>query len=195
MPVSNTVTAFAGERRLAMGSPIEVVRAIEAASAGGAAGTILVFDNETGAQVDLDLRAVEPEPSAASTRGDESEARRAGRPKLGVVAREVTLLPRHWEWLASQPGGASVTLRKLVDAARKADIDQGAGRRAREAADRFMGAMLGNAPHFEEASRALYRGERSCFLELTQDWPADLRDHVRRLAAPSFGDAPAEARA
>lgn len=195
MQGSKTVTAFAGEKRFAMGSPVEVARAIQTACPGGTGETILVFDNDTGEQVELDPRIVEPEPSAASQRGDEGEARRAGRPKLGVVAREVTLLPRHWEWLASQPGGASVTLRKLVDAARKADIDEGAGRRAREAADRFMGAMLGNAPHFEEASRALYRGERSCFLELTQDWPADLRDHVRQLAAPSFADAPAEVRA
>ena len=100
----------------------------------------------------------------------------------------MTLLPRHWDWLGNQPGGASVTLRKLVEMARKADVEQAAGRRAREAADRFMGAMLGNAPHYEEASRALYRGEGSRFLDLTQDWPADLRDHARRLAAPAFGD-------
>ena len=143
MQNSKTVTAFAGEKRLAMGSPIEVARAIQAACPGGAAGTILVFDNETGAQVDLDLRTVEPEPSAASPRGDEGEARRAGRPKLGVVAREVTLLPRHWEWLAGQPGGASVTLRKLVDAARKADIDKGAGRRAARGGRSLHGGNAG----------------------------------------------------
>lgn len=190
----DTVTAFAGETRLAKGHRSEVIRAIRAAGHASADGTILVFDDGTGAQLDLDLRAPGPEAPEASADREDGTARRAGRPKLGVVAREVTLLPRHWDWLAGQPGGASVTLRKLVDSARRADVDQGAVRRAREAADRFMGAMLGNAPHYEDASRALYRGDRSRFWELTQDWPADLRDHARQLAAGSFGPVSQEAR-
>jgi hypothetical protein len=189
MHSSGTVTAFAEGRLVASGSKAEVGRAIKGTGADAANGTILVFDDETGAQVDLDLRLVEPEPSNMPVAAEEPEGKRAGRPKLGVVAREVTLLPRHWDWLASQSGGASVTLRKLVEAARRAEGDQGASRRAREAADRFMGAMLGNAPHYEDASRALYRGDRERFQELTQAWPADLRDYARRLAAPSFGEA------
>jgi hypothetical protein len=188
MQHSGTVTAFKGERRLATGSREEVVRTLRAAGLQGADGAVLVFDDDTGAHVDLDVHAPAAEPQLSAVGEEDVGARRAGRPKLGVVAREVTLLPRHWEWLASQPGGASVTLRKLVEAARRADGEQAAGRRAREAADRFMGAMLGNAPHYEEASRALYRGERSRFEDLTQDWPADLRDHARRLAAPAFGE-------
>ena len=159
MHSSGTVTAFAEGRLVASGSKAEVARAIKETGADAANGTILVFADETGAQVDLDLRLVEPEPSNGLWRRGAGRER-AGRPKLGVVAREVTLLPRHWDWLASQSGGASVTLRKLVEAARRAEGDQGASRRAREAADRFMGAMLGNAPHYEDASRALYRGER-----------------------------------
>ena len=118
---------------------------------------------------------------------EEPEGKRAGRPKLGVVAREVTLLPRHWEWLASQSGGASVTLRKLVDTARRAEGDQGAARRAREAADRFMGAMLGNALIMRMPRAPCTGATVSASMNSRMGWPADLRDHARRLAAPSFG--------
>jgi hypothetical protein len=103
-----------------------------------------------------------------------------------VVAREVTLLPRHWDWLADQPGGASVALRKLIDTARGSGETRMVARRAQEAADRVMTAMLGNQPGYEEASRALYAGDQAKFFVLTGPWPTDLRDYVRRLAAPSF---------
>jgi hypothetical protein len=104
-----------------------------------------------------------------------------------VVAREVTLLPRHWDWLAAQPGGASVVLRKLVDAARAAAGDDGVARQAQEAADRFMSAILGNQPGYEEAARALYGGDRARFEGLAAAWPEDLAAHALRLAAPAFG--------
>ena len=103
-----------------------------------------------------------------------------------MVAREVTLLPRHWEWLAAQPGGASVTLRKLVEQARAQDGGRQAIREAQQAADRFMLAMLGNQPGYEDASRALYAGDGERFVMLTESWPRDLRDHVRRLAAAAL---------
>jgi hypothetical protein len=115
--------------------------------------------------------------------------RQPGRPKLGVVAREVTLLPRHWEWLSGQPGGASAALRRLVDAARAANAGKDRIRHAQEAGDRFMAAALGNQPGYEEASRALYAGEESRFAALTQDWPCDLRDCARRMAAAAFDEA------
>jgi hypothetical protein len=114
-----------------------------------------------------------------------SEPRGRGRPKLGVVAREVTLLPRHWEWLAAQPGGASVALRKLVEEARKANGDRDRHRTARDAAYHFMSAMAGNLPNFEEASRALFADDRRRFTSLIAAWPADIRDHVVKLA---YGD-------
>jgi len=186
-----TVTAFAGERLLAAGPAPEVALAIRAAAAMNGDAALLVFDDRTGRQVDFDLSGSEadirarlasekPAPQAASAR------RSPGRPKLGVVAREVTLLPRHWEWLAEQSGGASVTLRRLVDAARNAEADPARARKARETADRFMAAMLGNRPGYEEASRALYAGDHGRFMELSEPWPVDLRDHARRLAAPGF---------
>ena len=110
-----------------------------------------------------------------------------GRPKLGVVAREVTLLPRHWEWLAQQSGGASVALRKLVDEARRAGEDRDRVRQAQEAAYRFMSAMAGNKANYEDAIRALFAGEAARFENLIAEWPADVRDHAAR---PLKGDCP-----
>lgn len=116
----------------------------------------------------------------------EAVPRGPGRPKLGVVAREVTLLPRHWEWLNGQPGGASVALRKLVDEARRANDGKDRVRQAREAAYRFMSVMAGNERGFEEATRALFAGDRERFEEFVASWPADVRDHAKRLAAAAF---------
>ena len=110
------------------------------------------------------------------------EPRGRGRPKLGVVAREITLLPRHWEWLGTQPGGASVALRKLVEEARRANGDVDRARAAKEAAYRFMSTMAGNLAGFEEASRALFADDRRRFVGLIAGWPDDIRDHVVKLA-------------
>lgn len=186
-----TVTAFAGDRLLASGPAAEVALALKAA-AGASLETLLVFDDRTGRQVDFDLSGSDAQvvarlaPQEAAGAVEPAGHRGVGRPKLGVVAREITLLPRHWQWLAEQPGGASVTLRKLVDAARAADAGKGAARVAQQATDRFMTAMLGNRPGYEDAARALYAGDRQCFHALSQAWPADLRAHARRLAKPAF---------
>jgi hypothetical protein len=180
-----TCTAFDGHRRLASGPPSDVAVAVKAALEADPARAILVFDDRTGRQVDFDLRGT-PEAVAARLRPAPPEPRAPGRPKLGVVAREVTLLPRHWEWLAAQPGGASVALRKLVEAARATGGEGDRLRQAQAAADRFMSAMLGNASGYEEASRALYAGHAERFSALTEPWPAEPRDHLRRLAAPAF---------
>ncbi|GBQ27726.1 putative cytoplasmic protein [Gluconacetobacter sacchari DSM 12717] len=115
--------------------------------------------------------------------GDVSHTGR-GRPKLGVVAREVTLLPRHWEWLAAQPGGASQMLRRLVDQARRSDGGQTGIRDARERTYRFLSALAGNLPGFEEATRALFSGDDSAFAGHMRDWPADVKAHALMLARP-----------
>jgi hypothetical protein len=109
-----------------------------------------------------------------------------GRPRLGVVAREVTLLPRHWEWLAGQPGGASVTLRRLVEQARLANVGRDRQRLAREAAYRFMTAMAGDEPGYEEAVRALFAGDSARLHRFVEAWPPDVRDHAREMSAPAF---------
>jgi hypothetical protein len=182
-------TAFKGQRRLISGTLAEVALAVK--HAGEPAVPIIIFSDTTGRPLDLDLRGSDEDivarlpkaaPAPAETDGQASEPRGRGRPKLGVVAREVTLLPRHWEWLNAQSGGASVALRKLVDEARRARGDHDRERAAREAAYHFMSAMAGNLPNFEEASRALFADDRRRFLSLIAGWPADIRDHIVKLA-------------
>ncbi len=187
MEDGSTVTAFAGERLLASGSKVSVALAMKDALGRDGAQQMLAFDDKSGRQIDLDLSGTDEDIAARLAPPTDpvgEEKRSSGRPKLGVVAREITLLPRHWEWLADQPGGASVTIRKLVNAARSAD--DGSVRQAQQAADRFMLAVLGNQPGYEEAARALYAGDRDQFFTLTEHWPAELRDHTRRLAAPAL---------
>ena len=168
--------AFDGPRRLASGSRAEVALAVKHAQAVGVAGPVLAFDPD-GAQIDFDVRGTDEEVLARLD--PPAEPRGRGRPRLGVVAREVTLLPRHWDWLASQPGGASVALRKLVDQARASG--EGARRAARDAAYRFASAMAGDLPGFEDAMRALYAGDAARLNLLVADWPADVRAHLLAL--------------
>jgi uncharacterized protein len=186
-------TAFAGSRRLTSGPLADVALAVKKASRTAGDEPIVIFDDGSGRPIDLDLRGTEQEivarlpPSIpdSETVTDEPlapEPRGRGRPRLGVVAREVTLLPRHWEWLGTQPGGASVALRKLVEEARRANGDADRARAARDAAYRFMSVMAGNLAGFEEASRALFADDRRRFVGLIAGWPDDIRDHVVKLA-------------
>jgi hypothetical protein len=182
--MTQTFTAFEGLRRLASGSLTEIAPAIKRAET-RAAQPIAIFSDTTGRAIDLDLRGSVDDVLARLPKTNEpaaSEPRGRGRPKLGVVAREVTLLPRHWEWLNAQPGGASVALRKLVEAARRSNGDADRARTARDAAYHFMSAMAGNRANFEEASRALFADDRRRFTSLIAGWPADIRDHSVRLA-------------
>jgi len=125
-------------------------------------------------------------PHAAGAEAHEDTPRGVGRPKLGVVAREVTLLPRHWDWLNRQPGGASVALRRLVQEASRVNADRDAVRASREATYRFMTAIAGALPGFEEATRALFAGERNRFEGLIDAWPVDLRSHLQKLSAAGW---------
>jgi hypothetical protein len=185
-------TAFEGQRRLAAGGLADVALAVKHAEQRRTAEPILIFSDATGRAIDLDLRgdteavlARLSKPASAGATSEvatPSEPRGRGRPKLGVVAREVTLLPRHWEWLNAQPGGASVALRKLVEQARRANGDADRNRAARDAAYHFMSAMAGNLSGFEEASRALFADDRRNFMRLIAAWPADIRDHIVNLA-------------
>ena len=127
-------------------------------------------------------RSAAAEPDGAEPDATEDGARGRGRPKLGVVAREITLLPRHWDWLAAQPGGASATLRRLVENARRDGGADGRQRAAREAAYRFLSAVAGNLPGYEEALRALFAGDAARFETQMADWPKDVRAYALRLA-------------
>jgi hypothetical protein len=190
----STCSAFADTRCVAQGDLHSVAAAVKQLIDQGEQAHILIFDDVTSEPVEVDFRgslkavlgrlpqSVVPDAAVS----EEAAVRTPGRPKLGVVAREVTLLPRHWEWLAAQPGGASVVLRKLVEAASRANEDRDHLRRAQESTYRFMSAMAGNLPGYEEAVRALYANQPEQFGALTEAWPADIRDHARMLALRVF---------
>src|SRR5882762_2027182 len=187
--------AFEGDRCIGSGDLRDVARSARQALGRQPHASILIFNGKTSALVDVDFRgsvddvvARIPLPEAPAADEDTAVAapRGPGRPKLGVVAREITLLPRHWDWLAQQKGGASVAIRKLVDEARRNNEGSDRIRLAQEAACRFMSTMAGNRPHFEEAIRALFAGDAKRFEQLIAEWPADVRDHAAGLAVPAF---------
>lgn len=186
MTDAQTFTAFEGARQIASGDLADVARALAAAES--ADSFALVFDDRSGGRVELDLRHG-PDAAVAEYRGRTAlepippTRPGRGRPKLGVVAREVTLLPRHWEWLAAQPGGASAALRRLVEDARRAATGPDRVRQARDAAYRVMSTLAGDLPGFEEASRALFAGDDATFDSLTGNWPDDVAAYLARLVA------------
>lgn len=165
------VSVFLKDEMIARGAPEEVVPRMRELAPLERASDLLAFDDETGKQVDLDLR-----PDAAP--------RSRGRPALGVEAKEVTLLPRHWEWLARQRGGASATLRGLVEEALRKGRSP---RDCQDAAYRFLAAIAGDLPKFEDATREIYAGNRVGYDHFTHGWPTAIRDHGRELAWPDQG--------
>jgi uncharacterized protein len=186
--MSTTCTAFLGHRRIASGTPDEVDLALCALDLSG--GGLLVFDDASGALVDHPWPPGYPPERAGAAPpvggAEVSATQGVGRPRLGVVAREVTLLPRHWEWLARQRGGASAALRRLVDEARRGQGEQDQQRQGKERVYRFMSAIAGSLPGFEEASRALFAQEAAAFHQRIAHWPPDLRSHVAWLARDAF---------
>jgi hypothetical protein len=199
----NFYTAFNGHRRIGSGPLQTVALVVKQAIESGAAGPVLIFDDATGRSIDIDTRGsdeetvarlarltathdradfLQPVPDSIGADARVSEPRGRGRPKLGVVSREVTLLPRHWEWLTAQPGGASVALRKLVEEARRTHGEKDRRRKAQERAYHFMSALAGDMPAFEEVARALFANDQPRLRELVAAWPADVRDHAIALA-------------
>lgn len=192
MPSTPSYTAFADTRRIASGTLADVAVAARRVLDRRPGAQILIFEDNSSRQAEVDLRGSADEvaarlqpaprqPAAKSPRGP-------GRPRLGVVAREVTLLPRHWEWLGAQPGGASAALRRLVEEARRGNRAGERARQSSEAVYRFMHAMAGNRAGYEEALRAFYRGDRQQFDKRIARWPKDIREHASRLAAMAWDD-------
>ncbi len=197
--LAKPTTAFQGTRLLASGALLEVALAVKTATDSGAGETILVFDDRSGRVIDLDLRGSsadisarlsQPAPAPAgrfrsrttaeAAKEESTEPRGRGRPKLGVVAREVTLLPRQWEWLAEQPEGASAVLRKLVDEAKRNNSSQ-QRKAVQEATYQFMLAIAGDRPGYEEATRALFANDSVKLEQGIAEWPEDIKAHVLRL--------------
>jgi len=195
---THSCTAFAGGERIAAGGIESVARIAQAAIDAGEQRIVLVFDDATAAHVSVHTRStaedivghlrrtVEPKELADSESQPAARHQGPGRPKLGVIGREVTLLPRHWAWLNAQPGGASVALRKLVENARRTSVTADRVRGSQEAAYRFMVVMAGDEPGFEEATRALFAGSAERFSAHVGSWPPDVRDFATSLAAAAL---------
>lgn len=194
-------TAFEGFHCIATGDLEHVAQKTKEVIDRGERAPVLIFDDDTSELIEVDFRGTAKDVRKRLTerankdripgepiQSDNKPQSGPGRPKLGVVAREVTLLPRHWDWLNRQPGGASVTLRKLVEEARRANEGKDRVRQSQNAAFRFMNAIAGNLPDFEEATRALFAGNRERFDRLVESWPVGVRDHSKKLAAGAFQD-------
>ncbi|WP_019447420.1 DUF2239 family protein [Cupriavidus sp. BIS7] len=200
MTQTATYTSFNGYQRIASGPLLANALAVKQVLEAGTPGPVLIFDDATGRSIDVDIRGTEQEIASrlptgtprnehpddqleASETSEASAPKGRGRPKLGVVAREVTLLPRHWEWLAAQPGGASVALRKLVEEARRTGSEKARLRQTQERAYHFMLAIAGDLPGYEEATRALFANDQARLQDLIGAWPTDVRNHALHLAA------------
>jgi uncharacterized protein len=185
--------AFARNKCIASGAPRDVAAGVKKFVDAHPTENVLVLDASTSSPVEIDLResvaavlkrlpAAQPMEPARDESSPAPSARTPGRPRLGVTAREVTLLPRHWEWLATQPGGASVALRKLVEQARRVGKEADRLRQAQEAAYRFMTVTSGNSAGYEEAIRALFAGNIEQLRQTVAKWPRDIRKHALSLA-------------
>jgi hypothetical protein len=190
----STYSAFRGHAQIASGRLEEVATVIHALLEQADSTLVLVFDDQDGRQIDFDLSGSMEDvarrygsESHDEVRNGPTPRRRPGRPKLGVVGREVTLLPRHWAWLQTQRGGPSATLRRMVDEARAAGGDRDQQRRAQDAINRFISATAGNLAGFEEANRALYRGDRQRFELECARWPLDIRRYIEHWSVVAFG--------
>ena len=178
-------SVFAGDRCVLTAPLKMMLEAVKARFDKDPGEPLLIFEDQTGRQIDFDFRGTPEEVLARAMPREPEQAKLGpGRPKLGVISREISLLPRHWEWLEQQPSGISAALRRLVDEARKRDPEGEGARLAREAASRFMTAMAGNLVDFEEASRALFAKDNERLEQLIQPWPADIRAHLLRLLKP-----------
>ena len=190
MQQASKILAFSAQKLIAEGSFSEVIQLVKNHIKHNDTGNTLFFNGCDGRQIDINLRAGNGESASASGAsvadsgsGEDKPGKKSrGRPKLGVVGREVTLLPRHWQWLDDQRGGASARLRRLIDQERKANAGEDRIRQSQDSANRFMYAMAGNIPGFEEAVRALYARNKARFDQETSAWPVDIRDCARGFA-------------
>jgi hypothetical protein len=185
MDSATTYAAFAGTRQLASGSLRDVLPVIKERFDRNYSELVLVFEVETGRQVEFDLRGSLDE---VLEREAPTPARGPGRPKLGVVSREVSLFPRHWEWLEQQSNGISGALRRLVEQAMQAQPGKERARRIRAALSRMLSSLAGDRPHYEEAMRALFHGDVTTFERHVQRWPKDIREFALQKAREAARD-------
>lgn len=183
-------TVFDKFQILSQGSLNEVAIAVKKRLRIQSDARILIFSDSTGRQVDLDFSGTEKDtlerlkiyiPKTASPHTG------AGRPKLGVIPREISLLPHHWEWLLNQEGGASSAIRRLIDEKNKpALLAKDKIKQAQEVTYKFLSAIAGDLPHFEDVIRFLYRKDKKKFENLMSDWPKDIVKYSTALANQAF---------
>ncbi len=175
----STYIAFLGVRRIVEGSLADVLPVLKERFDSDPSEMVLVFEVETGRQIDFDLRG---SLDAILAREVPTGPRGPGRPRLGVISREVSLLPRHWHWLEEQPNGISAAMRRLVEQAIRAEPGRERARRVRAALSSFLTAIAGDRQHYEEATRALFAGDTAHFEALIARWPKDIRELALRQA-------------
>jgi uncharacterized protein len=173
METELSYAAFAGARQVASGALQDVLPVCKQRFDRDDSDLVLVFEVESGRQVDFDLRGSLADVLA---RAMPPQVKGPGRPKLGVASREVSLLPRHWDWLEAQPAGISGTLRRLVEQATKTQPPEDHARQIRAALSRVLSSLAGDRPRYEEALRALFAGEGERFESLVERWPKDIRE-------------------
>jgi hypothetical protein len=178
METDPTYTAFAAHQRVTSGTLGKVLPEAKALLDSGKYETLLFFEDSTGKQVDFDFRGTSEEVVA---RAVPAASHGPGRPRLGVVSREISLLPRHWEWLEQQPSGISAAIRRLVEEARKHEPETEKARLAIEATSRVMTALAGDRRGYEEATRALFQRDRPRFDALIDRWPVAIKTYLRWL--------------
>lgn len=189
---TQTYTAFTGHKLLAHGDLVKVaIKAKRKLKEDPHAG-ILIFSDLTGKQMDFDLHGTEKEVENRLQKFvadmPDNTVQGRGRPRLGVVAREISLLPRHWEWLSTQSGGASATIRRLIEDARRKTSSRNIIKQSMERTHAFMTAIGGDLPGYEEALRALYAKDEKKFHKQLSEWPVQIRDHAIKLSATAFGN-------
>lgn len=191
MDTHPTHVLFRGNRLIARGSLTEIAAAAWDVRNGADVGDALIaVDRETGGRADLTLGDGRDAAIARASALDDPPPvmrRGRGRPRLGVIGREVTLLPAQWRWLEGQTGSASAVLRRLVHEAMKGNVPSiGTGTDGIQAADRFLAMFAGDLPGYEEATRWLYRRDRERFAARMEGWPEDVRDFALELAKPGL---------
>lgn len=192
MERENTYTAFENHSLLFHGPLADVVLKVKQRLGKSDHSSVLIFSDSTGKILDFNFQGSEKEVAKRlevyTQDPQPHEQSGPGRPKLGVMSREISLLPRHWEWLATQPGGASATLRKLVEDAKKKTEGTLSIKQIQERTYKFMSVLAGDLPGYEEALRALYKRDKRGFLEHSTPWPKDIRKHSLALSKSIFTD-------
>lgn len=182
MNTQNHYTAFLDHTHLANGDLLEIALAIK--SMADPSTNILIFNDQTGQQIDINISGSEQE--IRQRYAEPKAVKKVGRPKLGVISREITLQQKHWDWLDQQNASASAIIRKLIDKELNNPMSESNVMLAKQATDRFMSAMLGNMPNYEEATRALYQGNQTVFMTLIQDYPQDIKNYLIKLSISAF---------